>query len=373
MELLFVESDGLGALGRIVGDSDATATLRARIARIAQLNVPVLITGETGTGKELVARSIHECSPRRKHPFVGVNCGALSDSLLESELFGHEKGAFTGAVAKRRGFFEEAGHGTILLDEIGEISPRVQVSLLRVLETEEFLPVGASQPRKLYCRIMAATNANLDNLSQNKLFRLDLLFRPRRLTVFLQPLRCRPLDILPLARHFLTKDGGEGQTLAPELEQHLLDRKWAGNVRELHHIIEQMQLIAGPKSVFTIADLDDPYTEGRSLSTSAESTSTPTSNTQPSGQQAAPGNEMQGSYDSFANTLAAGKSRLRRLERLRKLFKEHRVLTRSELIALIKVAPNTLTRDLQILCSEGYICRKEPTPSPRTFFFELRA
>jgi transcriptional regulator with PAS, ATPase and Fis domain len=362
-------------LNRFVGDSDFIHALRARVARIAQLNVPVLVTGETGTGKELVARCIHDCSVRRSHPFVAVNCGALSDSLLESDLFGHERGAFTGATVARRGFFEEAAQGTILLDEIGEISPRLQVTLLRVLETQEFLPVGSSRSRRLYCRVIAATNADLDEMARTKRFRMDLLYRVRRLSVGLLPLRHRKDDILPLVAHFLSKNSEHGRTasVSAELKQKLMEHSWPGNVRELHHRIEQMQLIAGPKDIYDKEDFDDPYlnlsTEGsraRLAQAATDDVEAPSLRVQP----IAP--TLPDEDERVAKVLSGGPSRLRRLGRLRSLFLRHPTMTRGEIQSILGIPLNTLSRDLKALCEEGFIIRKEPSASPRSFYFELR-
>jgi transcriptional regulator with PAS, ATPase and Fis domain len=195
----------------------------------------VLIVGETGTGKELVARALHEESERAAEPFLAVNCGAISESLLESELFGHESGAFTGARRAHRGLFEAAGRGTLLLDEIGDTSPRLQVALLRVLETGEVRPVGSSTSRKVRCRVLAATNADLTGMVGEGRFRKDLYFRLDRIAIRIPPLRERGEDILSLADHFLSEDRHDGHrpTMSEALKAALLAHQWSGNVREL--------------------------------------------------------------------------------------------------------------------------------------------
>ena len=176
---------------RLIGRSPAMEALREAIGRMAPLDAPVLITGETGVGKDLVARTLHEQSPRREHPFIAVNCGAIAETLLESELFGHARGAFTGAERERRGIFEEAGAGTVFLDEIGEMPLRLQVALLRVLESGEIRPVGSSRPRPARCRIVAATNADLAGMVRERRFRQDLFYRLHRLDIAVPSLRAR--------------------------------------------------------------------------------------------------------------------------------------------------------------------------------------
>jgi two-component system response regulator HydG len=200
----------------------------------ADVDVPCLVTGETGTGKELVAQALHESSVRSAHPFVEINCGALSDTLIESELFGHKRGAFTGAQAAHPGLFREAGAGTIFLDEIGDISPKLQMALLRVLETGEARAVGGSETYKINCRIIAATNADLARRVEEGRFRADLMYRLERLQIHLPPLRERPDDIVILAEHFLNLRRVEGRmaVLLPRLKARFRDYHWPGNVRE---------------------------------------------------------------------------------------------------------------------------------------------
>ncbi|MEZ5977614.1 MAG: sigma-54 dependent transcriptional regulator [Planctomycetota bacterium] len=223
-------------------------TLRSA-ARVAHSRGTVLITGESGTGKERIAQFIHENSPRKDGPFVRVNCAALSESLLESELFGHEKGAFTGAHRRREGRFELADGGTLLLDEIGEISPSVQAKLLRVLEENEFERVGGDRTLSVDVRVVAATNRNLPEEVARGRFREDLYYRLHVLPIHLDPLRERPEDVVPLAEHFVrhfAKQGGLNP--APELgddaRDALLSWSWPGNVRELENVVQRAVVLS---------------------------------------------------------------------------------------------------------------------------------
>lgn len=202
----------------------------------------VLIQGESGTGKELVARAIHQISPRNQRPFVTVSCGALTESLLESELFGHEKGAFTGAFAQKKGKFELADNGTIFLDEIGDIDPKTQADLLRVLQEKEFTRVGGQESLKVDVRIIAATNKDIQKLMQEGKFRQDLYYRLNVITMHLPPLRERKEDITLLCEHFLHKyniqNNKKIQRISEDTLKILMEHNWQGNIRELEHTIE---------------------------------------------------------------------------------------------------------------------------------------
>jgi DNA-binding NtrC family response regulator len=212
------------------------------ISHVAQTISTVLIFGETGTGKELVARAVHEASPRRDHPFVAVNCAALPESLLESELFGHEKGAFTSAVGQRKGRFELAHGGTIFLDEIGEIPLPMQAKLLRVLQERRFERVGGTQTIEIDVRVIAATNRDLLKLAKEGKFREDLYYRLNVVKIDLPPLHERPEDIPLLAAHFtqrFSRPGGPPKSIAPEAMELLLQHRWPGNIRELENAIER--------------------------------------------------------------------------------------------------------------------------------------
>ena len=231
----------------IIGNSKAMHEVYANIARVAKSNATVLIRGESGTGKELVAHAIHYNSPRAKKPFVKVNCAAIPDNLIESELFGHEKGAFTGAVARKPGKFELAQGGTIFLDEIGDLSPQLQVKLLRVLQEKEFERVGGWETVKVNVRVIAATNRDLETLMAEGRFREDLYYRLNVFPIYLPPLRERKTDILLLAEHFLEKYARENgkdirRITTPAIDM-LMRYHWPGNVRELENCIERAVLL----------------------------------------------------------------------------------------------------------------------------------
>jgi two-component system response regulator HydG len=231
----------------IVGRSDVLRELLDRVVRVAATDATVLITGESGTGKELVARAIHLSSRRADKPFVPVNCAAITATLLESELFGHAKGAFTGASRARRGMFEEASGGTLFIDEIGETEPGFQAKLLRALQEGEIRRVGESLPLKVDVRVIAATNQDLKRAVAEKRFREDLYYRLAVVPLRIPPLRERPEDIPLLAQHFVErtfKRTGERRTLSPEALQKLVDYPWPGNVRELENMIEQAAALA---------------------------------------------------------------------------------------------------------------------------------
>lgn len=254
----------------IVGDSEQTHDLLRSASRIARSKGTVLITGESGTGKERIAHFIHQSSPRNDGPFIRVNCAALSETLLESELFGHERGAFTGAHRQRPGRFELADGGTILLDEIGEISPAMQAKLLRVLEEEEFERVGGTTTLSVDVRVIASTNRNLPDEIAGGGFREDLYYRLHVLPVNITPLRERTGDILPLTDHFLEmyaqRNGRPKPLLSEEAREQLLRWQWPGNVRELENVI-QRSVILLDNEVLDIEDLSfGPSTASRSAS-----------------------------------------------------------------------------------------------------------
>ncbi|MCY2964206.1 MAG: sigma-54-dependent Fis family transcriptional regulator [Planctomycetota bacterium] len=237
----------------IVGNSPQIVALRATVDRLAQTDLPVLVLGESGTGKEVVAQALHCHGPRRDHPFVAVNCAAMAESLLESELFGHERGAFTDARETRAGKFELAEGGTIFLDEIGDMSPNGQAKLLRVLEQRVITRVGGSQAIRINVRVVAATNVNLANAVRERKFREDLYYRLGVVSVELPPLRDRPDDVLPLAEFFLdrfaTQAGRRKLGLSAEARTRLQGHAWPGNVRELRNLMERVAFLATGDSV----------------------------------------------------------------------------------------------------------------------------
>jgi DNA-binding NtrC family response regulator len=435
-------------LPQIIGRSPAILKLRETILQMASQDVPVLITGETGTGKEVVASALHTAGNRANKPFIAVNCSAISETLLESELFGHERGSFTGADRTTGGLFEDAGEGTLLLDEIGDVSPRLQAVLLRVLETGEIRAIGSSQSRKVRCRILAATNADLEACVAAGSFRQDLLYRLQRLTIHVSPLRERREDIMPLVRHFLDEGRpvGTHASVSPTFVETARQYDWPGNVRELRNVIERMRLTHSDKLTYTEADLDikNPaprpkpvriplpgsggeagydtladgrggtrpsmeyadgrggtrpsmeYADGRGGTRPSREYADGRGGTRPSGntppgwnpslqeypdgvepvpppaQQTGwnPSLHVQADGAEIAHFLQHGNSALRRLERLKAMFAEHGKLTRSEIVHILGISPNTATKYLKALCDDGIIRRVEPSASPRTHYFE---
>jgi two-component system response regulator GlrR len=223
--------------GPMVGTSVPMRELFARLARVARSEATVLIQGETGTGKEVAARAIHEASPRAGEPFVIIDCGALPENLLEAELFGHTRGAFTGAVEARAGAIEAADGGTVVLDEVGEVPLNMQPKLLRVLESRTVRRVGETAHRPVNVRFLSATNRDLRTMVNTRAFREDLYFRLAVLPVTIPPLRERPADILALVQHFLPKESLSAVT--PQMVRELTARPWLGNVRELRNFVER--------------------------------------------------------------------------------------------------------------------------------------
>lgn len=220
--------------------------------RAGKADLPVLLMGETGVGKEIAARYLHSVSPRKTAPFVAVNCAAIPHELLESQFFGHVKGAFTGASETRSGFFAEAGVGTLFLDEIGELDPRLQAALLRVLEDGGFRPIGARAEQQFKGRIVAATNAELGQMRQQRLFREDLYYRLSVLEIEIEPLRARPAEIIELAKRFLSSSRvatGEEFHLSEGAQTALLSHEWPGNIRELRNRLQRAQVFAESKAL----------------------------------------------------------------------------------------------------------------------------
>jgi two-component system nitrogen regulation response regulator GlnG len=237
-----------GSLGERMGGSPAIAQVIQQVGQVAESNFTVLVQGETGTGKELVARAIHQQSPRRQAPFVAVDCGAIPETLVESELFGHERGAFTGAQSRREGHFQLAKGGTLFLDEIGNVPVATQAKLLRALEQREVLPLGGTRAVAVDARIIAATNAELEESVKAGRFRADLYYRLSEFTIALPPLRSRREDIMHLAQRFLDEVSMElrrpVRRISDEAMQMLLHHHWPGNVRELRNVVRKAALLA---------------------------------------------------------------------------------------------------------------------------------
>jgi transcriptional regulator with GAF, ATPase, and Fis domain len=246
---------------KIIGADFGLKDVMRMVEQVAPLNSPVLLIGETGTGKEIVANSIHYSSQRKNKPFVKVNCGAIPDNLIDSELFGHEKGAFTGAISQKMGRFERAHKGTIFLDEIGELPLHLQVRLLRVLQQQEIERVGGSRPIPVDARIISATHQNLEEMVRNGAFREDLWFRLNVFPVIIPPLRQRLVDIPALVSHFLERKAmdlniREIPPLAPGCMDKLKDYNWPGNVRELENLVERSLILHQMMGGESLLDFD---------------------------------------------------------------------------------------------------------------------
>jgi DNA-binding NtrC family response regulator len=255
------------AFGPLVGASPVMRELFARLQRIAPHDVPALITGETGTGKEAVAQALHQASPRASEPFVVVECAAIPAGLIESELFGHERGAFTGAERTFPGALERAGRGTVLLDELGEMPLSLQPKLLRALESHEFRRLGAEAPRPLRARVLAATHRDIPNMVSQGTFRADLYYRLAVAEIQVPPLRQRREDILPLVEHFAQRLPNAAPVPRAVLDQ-LARHSWPGNVRELRNAVQRVALLGEPPLPRHSADggpgaLSDPSLESR--------------------------------------------------------------------------------------------------------------
>jgi len=247
----------------IIAKSPRMIKIFELIKTVAPTGATVLITGESGTGKEVIARAIHNQSQRHNKPFIVTSCAALPESLLESELFGYEKGSFTGAVERRKGKFEAADKGTLFLDEIGEINANTQVHLLRALEEKKITRVGGNEETEVDVRIIAATNTNLRTMTEQGKFREDLYYRLNVVTVDMPPLRNRREDILPLAEHFLKKYAKDNnrrvRSFSAEVVEFMLNYNWRGNVRELENMVERGVILSKEEAI-TLAELPQELT-----------------------------------------------------------------------------------------------------------------
>jgi DNA-binding NtrC family response regulator len=359
------ESDAAAA-GRgpetvLVGESPAIREVRRQIAQFAPLDETVLITGETGAGKELAARLLHDRSPRSGKPFIAVNCAAISDTLIESELFGHVRGAFTGAVRDSEGLFSAAGEGTLFLDEISSMSARLQGALLRVLENGEIRPVGSNRPRRVKARVIAASNQPLEAMIERGEFRADLYYRLARLSIALPPLRARPDDIPSLIRHFLSRSHEYGEVAVGEdLLAALKAHDWPGNVREMRNELERIVLLSGGEKVLHAGLF---LRDGRPEKAPPAATAKASMQTDPARDKKVDGAMAVG---------PAARPVRDRMRTLRELFASHGELTRAEAVKLLGCAPNSATRYLRMLEHEGLVERVETSASLRTSYFKLR-
>ncbi|MBN1348544.1 sigma-54-dependent Fis family transcriptional regulator [candidate division KSB1 bacterium] len=257
------------SLENMIGSSGCMQNVYKMVQKVAQSDATVLIRGESGTGKELIAHAIHQLGPRRDKPFIAVNCGALPENLLESELFGHEKGAFTGADKRKLGRFELAGEGSIFLDEIGDMTPSTQIKLLRALQAKEMVRLGGIETIDIKARTISATNRNLEEALKTDQFREDLYYRINVFPITVPPLRERKEDIPDLVAHFLQKYNSKHDNLEPKVLKQLMVYHYPGNVRELENIIERTLIMAGDNKI-TIEDLPPQLFMGSATHTNLE-------------------------------------------------------------------------------------------------------
>lgn len=348
----------------IIGKSPSIVKIKDSIKKYATLKAPILVTGETGTGKELVARAIHEEGPHQTEPFLAINCGALTETLLQSELFGYVAGAFTGAQKERIGIFEAAGKGTVFLDEFGDISPKLQVSLLRVLEANEIRLIGASTTRQIECKIVVATNIDLHDAVTEKKFREDLYFRLARFEIRLPALRNRVEDIPELIQFFLDSNSYENNTkksITNELMKLLTSYPWPGNIRELKNEIERLCILNSNQEIFSIEHIDTMHFSHLKIHNNQ---SQETSNNESKNVERKP-------LDVDTQTILESGFRVEsRQNKIKELFQQYKKLTRNQIIKFTNVGPSTATKDLKTLMDLGYIVRRSPTKSSSTDFFE---
>jgi len=342
----------------IVGESEVIKKTKELTQKYASIPEPILVTGETGTGKELIARAIHDIGTNCKEPFLAINCGALTDTLLQSELFGYEVGAFTGAQKEKKGIFEAAGKGTVFLDEFEDVSAKMQSSLLRVLETREIRMVGGTKTRKIKCKIVIATNIGLKSLVGKKVFREDLYFRLSRFEIKLPALRERKEDIPHLIEHFLLSDktGESTPIINKKLLEALSDYEWPGNIRELRNAVERMKILHYDKNVFGVEEFDFDLLENFSkpiLETAEVSSSTDEN-------------------ERIQSILKSGFKIQARVDSLKALFVQHKKLTRSQVSAILKVSPLTAANALHALCEEGFIEKIMPSKSTKSHYFNIK-
>jgi DNA-binding NtrC family response regulator len=254
----------VGGMQSLIGDSPKMLAVYGMIRRVSDLDTDVLITGESGTGKELVARAIHNSGPRSGSPFIAVSCGAIPEALVESELFGHEKGSFTGAIGAKEGLFEAAAGGTVFLDEIGELSPNTQVKLLRALQEKEFTRVGGRRTLPIRARVLYATHRDLSRMVEEERFRRDLYFRINVINIKAPALRDRPEDIVALVQHFLERYSASCRKtisgIRPGAMNALVNYDWPGNVRELQNVIHRAVIVA-EHDMIEVADLSETVQE----------------------------------------------------------------------------------------------------------------
>lgn len=362
---LFVKEKEKG-IKLLVGKSAAINQVKDLVKKYAALKAPVLVTGETGTGKELVSRALHDEGLFPNEPFLAINCGALTDTLLQSELFGYEAGAFTGAQKQRKGIFEAAGKGTVLLDEFGDISSKLQVSLLRVLEANEIRLIGSTTTRQIECKIVIATNVDLQNAVIEKKFREDLFFRLARFEIKLPSLRERVEDIPELIHYFLLANSNrsdKSKSLSTELLNTLTAYHWPGNIRELKNEMERLYILNPGLDVLSLEHFDFTHLQTNTKMTPKTQAIIPSlvSNLK----------ESITKNEAVLKIIQNGFRVEKRHALLIELFKEYKKLTRSQIMKATNVGPATATKDLQSLMDAGFIVRRSPTKSTSTDYFEI--
>lgn len=354
----------------LIGNSNEIFQIKSLVKKYAPLKEIVLITGETGTGKELVAKALHQEGQFSKEPFLAINCGALTDSLLESELFGYEVGSFTGALKQKKGIFEAAGRGTVFLDEFGDISSKLQVSLLRVLESNEIRMIGGTNTRKIACRIIVATNIELKRAVEEKKFREDLYFRLVRLEITLPPLRNRKKDIPALVNYFLEGSSGisgNKKLVSKDFLSAFASYQWPGNIRELKNCMDRLMILNPEKDLLDVEDLS--FMQFQGAITLPQRAVEPLNISQTKISKT----EVNLHDDPILNLIhQSGLKPEQRILYLKELFQKYKILTRSQIMKITKVNPIAATKELQLLCDEGFIIRRTPSKSPRSVYFELK-
>lgn len=351
----------------LIGNSTSILQVKKLVKKFASLKEPVLVTGETGTGKELIAKAIHEEGSNAKEPFLAINCGSLTDSLLQSELFGYEAGAFTGALKERKGIFEAAGKGTVFLDEFGDISTKLQTSLLRVLESNEIRSIGGTTTKKIECKILIASNTNLQLAVEEKKFREDLYFRLARFDIKLPPLRERIEDIPLLIEHFLNQNrtGSEkASKVTNELLDALMKYRWPANIRELKNETERLKILHADKEKLKFEDFDFEHLWGvkkKVINVDALTNLLP---------EIIKNNIPNNNHENqIAMILEKGSKVTQRHKQLQQLFQQYKKLTRSQIMAILHVSAGTATSDLKNLCEQKIIERVCPSHSKKSDYF----
>ena len=356
----------------LIGESVALYQVKQLVKKFAILKEPVLITGETGTGKELISRAIHDEGSHPHEPFLAINCGALTESLLQSELFGYVAGAFTGAQKERQGIFEAAGKGTVFLDEFGEISPQMQVSMLRVLASNEIRMIGGTKNRQIECKIVIATNINLHQAVNDKKFREDLYFRLARFDINIPPLRERSEDIPQLIEYFLNRDNdqiGKVQRISKELQQALANYRWPGNIRELKNEIERLKILHVDKKVLSLEDFDFtrlhemqiPKANNENVQ-SVNLVKVPKSKNE----------EIVLDHERILKIVQRGSKSENRQKILKELFQTYKKLTRIQIVEIMAINPGSISKELQVLCKINFIKKITPTKSVKSHYFILK-